>query len=368
MRFALGLNPLRVKLAVGQGLCAIWVEGVILFLLLLLGVSGCGAIASWLTPPPPQFTAQHLAVIVNQADPLSVKIGKYYQQQRQIPPENMISIQFPPGQTTLAPAEFQVLKQQVDAQTPKRIQGYALTWAQPYRVGCMSITSAFAFGFDPQYCADRCVPTKANPYFDQDSSQPFTEFQVRPTLAIAATNFAQAQALIDRGLAADGTFPGGTAYLLSTGDKNRNVRAAIYPKIVQVFGQRFGLDVKQADTLSNKSDVMFYFTGLSQVADLHSNQFRPGAIADHLTSAGGMLTDSFQMSSLRWLEVGATGSYGAVVEPCNFPQKFPHPGIVMQHYFAGDTLLEAYWKSVAWPGQGIFIGEPLARPFGKKVH
>jgi hypothetical protein len=28
-------------------------------------------------------------------------------------------------------------------------------------------------------------------------------------------------------------------------------------------------------------------------------------------------------------------------------------------------LIEAYWKSVAWPGQGIFIGEPLARPFGK---
>jgi hypothetical protein len=27
-------------------------------------------------------------------------------------------------------------------------------------------------------------------------------------------------------------------------------------------------------------------------------------------------------------------------------------------------LIEAYWKSVRMPGQGIFIGEPLARPFG----
>jgi hypothetical protein len=26
-------------------------------------------------------------------------------------------------------------------------------------------------------------------------------------------------------------------------------------------------------------------------------------------------------------------------------------------------LLEAYWKSVAMPGQGLFLGEPLARPF-----
>ena len=29
----------------------------------------------------------------------------------------------------------------------------------------------------------------------------------------------------------------------------------------------------------------------------------------------------------------------------------------------GETLLEAYWKSVHWPGEGVFIGEPLARPF-----
>ena len=35
----------------------------------------------------------------------------------------------------------------------------------------------------------------------------------------------------------------------------------------------------------------------------------------------------------------------------------------MRRYLQGETLLEAYWKSVAWPGQGIFIGEPLAAPF-----
>jgi len=27
-------------------------------------------------------------------------------------------------------------------------------------------------------------------------------------------------------------------------------------------------------------------------------------------------------------------------------------------------LIDAYWESVRMPGQGIFIGEPLARPFG----
>jgi hypothetical protein len=35
----------------------------------------------------------------------------------------------------------------------------------------------------------------------------------------------------------------------------------------------------------------------------------------------------------------------------------------MAHYLQGETLIEAYWKSVQMPGQGLFIGEPLARPF-----
>jgi hypothetical protein len=38
--------------------------------------------------------------------------------------------------------------------------------------------------------------------------------------------------------------------------------------------------------------------------------------------------------------------------------------LLLRHYLAGETLIESYWKSVAMPGQGIFIGEPLARPYG----
>ena len=76
---------------------------------------------------------------------------------------------------------------------------------------------------------------------------------------------------------------------------------------------------------------------------------------------------SSQMSALRWLEAGSTGSYGTVIEPCNFPQKFPDPEVLMRRYLAGESLIEAYWKSVRWPGQGIFIGEPLARPYARKT-
>jgi len=49
--------------------------------------------------------------------------------------------------------------------------------------------------------------------------------------------------------------------------------------------------------------------------------------------------------------------------PRSFPAKFPQPAVVIGRYTRGETAAEAYWKSVAWPGQGLFVGEPLAAPF-----
>ncbi|EKQ71309.1 TIGR03790 family protein [Leptolyngbyaceae cyanobacterium JSC-12] len=331
--------------------------------LVILGLQSCEVLDQLAAPTEPWLTPDELAVIVNQADSLSVQIGEYYQQKRHIPRRNVVSVNFMPDRVELSPTEFQQLKEMVEAQVPAYVQAFALTWAKPYRVGCMSITAAFALGFDTAYCATDCRLTKPSPYFNSQSHQPYRDLQIRPTIAIAATSLDAAKALIDRGVASDSTHPTGTAYLVSTNDKPRNVRAAIYPQIKQYLSSRFNIEMVEADALQNKPDVMFYFTGAAQVNELTSNYFLPGAIADHLTSFGGMLTDSSQMSSLRWLEAGATGSYGTVVEPCNFPQKFPNPGIVMMHYLNGDTLLEAYWKSIAMPGQGIVIGEPLARPF-----
>ena len=37
--------------------------------------------------------------------------------------------------------------------------------------------------------------------------------------------------------------------------------------------------------------------------------------------------------------------------------------MLIDQYYRGATLIEAYWKSVQWPGQGLFIGEPLVQPF-----
>src|SRR6185295_12181591 len=67
---------------------------------------------------------------------------------------------------------------------------------------------------------------------------------------------------------------------------------------------------------------------------------------------------------LKFLYAGAAGSYGTVVEPCNYMEKFPSP----QNYFyqsRGFSLAECYYQSVTNPYQGLIVGEPLAAPFAR---
>jgi uncharacterized protein (TIGR03790 family) len=307
---------------------------------------------------------RHLAIVINAADPLSETIGREYQAARLIPAAQVIRVRFPSGEADLSPAVFRSIKRVVDRLTPGHVQVYALAWAAPYRVGCQSITSAFTFGLHARFCADGCRTTALNPLFARgDVRRPWDQLRLRPSMLLAATSPEMARRLIRRGMASDGTAPAGTAYLLSTSDPARNTRARGYGDVVAALGSRFRVRVVQSDALVGADDVMAYFTGLAFPPGIRTNRYRPGAVADHLTSFGGRLTDSTQMSALRWLEAGATGSYGTVVEPCNFPAKFSDPGLLLTYYRRGDTLIESYWRSVAMPGQGVFIGEPLARPW-----
>lgn len=311
-----------------------------------------------------EVTANNLALIVNIEDANSVAIAKYYQQQRKIPDKNIIRVKVSSIKENIEPDLFNIIKQEIDRKTTDNIQAFAIAWTEPYRVGCMSLTSALAFGYDKSWCATGCEKTKVSPYFNSRTRSPYIMHKMRPAMMLAGEDKEQIKALIDRGVKSDVDHPTGTAYLMDTSDKNRNVRSILYPEIKKYLSDKFSIQHIKKDSLEGKEDVLFYFTGKKVVEDLETNKFLPGAIADHLTSHGGQLTNSKdQMSALKWLEAGATASYGAVVEPCNFLEKFPHPGIVMQNYLNGDTAIEAYWKSVAMPGQGVFIGEPLARPF-----
>ena len=145
----------------------------------------------------------------------------------------------------------------MDRQTQPEVQAYALTWAAPYRVECMSITAAFAFGFDEALCADGCKPTRRSPYFNSTARLPFTQLRMRPTMSIAARTFEDAKALIDRGVKSDGSHPKGTAYLLSTSDESRNVRSALYPQVDRMLIHDVQARRLTQDELRDAGDVCF---------------------------------------------------------------------------------------------------------------
>lgn len=322
--------------------------------------------------------AADLAVLIAEGDTASEAIGVAYQRARGIPDTQVIRLAVPRGSDTISAAAFTTLKAQLDARLPAGVQATLVTWTQPSRVvgTCvMGITSALAFGYDAAYCANTCASTRASSYFDSASSKPWTDLRIRPSMMLGASTLAEAQTLIARGLAADGSWTGGkgagTAVAIRTSDANRSVRfsdfqvlaASSYPRLaVQYINNAAGSGV---DFVAGQTGLMFYFTGLASVPQIASNGYLPGAIADHLTSWGGYLPDALgQMPSTGWLRAGATGSYGTVDEPCAFTEKFPQATVAVQRYQRGETLIEAYWKSVRMPGQGLFLGEPLARPWG----
>jgi uncharacterized protein (TIGR03790 family) len=330
--------------------------------------------ARWIAVPRAmgRLTARDIGLVINTADPYSVEVGAYYVKKRRLSPAQVLKVAMP-VRPTIDRDEFEALAAQVRKRFGPRVQGLALAWTMPYAVECNSITGALALGFDASLCQQTCAHTRLSPYFNSGTSRPFSDVGLRPAMLLAARDVEGARQLIDRGVRADGRLglrgaPPVTAYFVASNDAARNVRARLFPPPTMLSGHGVDVRVDGAASDDPADRVLLYLTGQAREAHLDRIRWADGALADHLTSFGGQLdrTTGGQMSVLEWIAAGATASYGTVSEPCNHLQKFPHPQLLLLHYLQGSTALEAYWKSVAWPQQGVFVGEPLAAPFARR--
>lgn len=341
--------------------------------------------------PRSSIQPSELAILINDNDPQSIEIAKYYQRARNIPDQNLVHLNFDqtkiyPGFTSnqgIDPADFAALKAQVDATVGPEIQALLISWSKPFRIARFnyystnySITSAFTYGVDANYLTnDSCSLGPVNPYYDSRSTKPYADFGIRPTMMLAGVSATNVKATIDKGLRADRNLPKGNGWFVRTADSARSARYQDFQTTVQNWNRPEALHLTYYDHFANGSrsevknarDILFYETGLANVAGLNTNTYLPGALADHLTSGGGDLFGTAQMSALRWLEAGATASYGTVTEPCAYAEKFPAASVLVKNYFVGNTSLEAYTKSVRRVSQGVFVGDPLARPFGTQA-
>ncbi|MDE2094301.1 MAG: TIGR03790 family protein, partial [Burkholderiales bacterium] len=316
-------------------------------------------------------TSADIGLVINDADPYSVAVGEFYIKARRLAPDQVLHVTLP-ARATLTPEEFKAFAATVDSAFGGEVQALALAWTVPYAVNCNSITGALTLGYDPAVCENTCAPSKRSPYFDAATSRPYRDLKLRPSMLLAADDVATAKAMIRRGVQADASLgllggPPVNAYFVTTDDRARSARTPFFPPPGLLRRWNVDVHVDTTQAVHDARRVLLYETGLAQVGQLDTLSWVPGALADHLTSFGGQLDGgSGQMSILAWISSGATASYGTVSEPCSHPQKFPHPQVLLLNYLQGASAIEAYWKSVAWPQQGVFVGEPLAAPFAHR--
>lgn len=173
-------------------------------------------------------------------------------------------------------------------------------------------------------------------------------------------------AMIDRSVAADASHPAGTFYYMETTDVLRSgPRDFAYPQAVaEITSEGGAAEHLFANLPAGKHDCLGIMTGLANPAiDSTDMTILPGAFADHLTSFAGTFDTASQTKMSRWIAKGASGTAGAVEEPCNYSDKFPHARLHAL-YFRGATLGEAWFRSMGWaPFQNLLYGDPLTRPF-----
>jgi uncharacterized protein (TIGR03790 family) len=172
--------------------------------------------------------------------------------------------------------------------------------------------------------------------------------------------------LISRSVAADGTRPSGTFYFMETTDDARSgPRDWTYPGVVTSL-QAIGASAEHLlDILPvGNHDCLGIMTGHAAPKVLTAEMtILPGAFCDHLTSYAGTFGAASQTRMSAWIARGASGSAGAVEEPCNYAGKFPHAKLHL-FYAQGMTLGESYFRSATYvPFQILLYGDPLTRPF-----
>ena len=191
-----------------------------------------------LSVPRSSIQPSEIAVLINDNDPQSVEVAHYYQQVRNIPSRNMIHLNFDqnklyPGFTVnngIDPADFAVLKAQVDAAAGPEIQAFVVSWSKPFRIARFnyyptnySVTSAFTYGIDENYLtSNNCGATPVNAYYDSNSTKPYTDFGIRPAMMLAGVSATSVKATIDKGLKANRTLPTGNGWFVRTADNMRS--------------------------------------------------------------------------------------------------------------------------------------------------
>jgi uncharacterized protein (TIGR03790 family) len=318
----------------------------------------------------------NVVVVVNQESPNSVELGNFYCEQRQVPPENLLRISWTGGNTLWTSNDFYTL---LEAPLLEMLTTRGLTSQIDYVVLSMDIpfqtrrgntlnstTSALFYGLKELVGFGWYAIT--NSYSGSEGVFRLSRPATAPrhsflTTMMTGRTLESARLLVLQGLRGDYYRPNLPVILAKSSDPLRNFRyQAFDDAIFNTLLCHGSIARTNADSLGGQTNLPGYQTGLARL-DLQTGTFAPGAIADSLTSFGGVIFGANDHTSLLdFIEAGASGSYGTIAEPSPSLEKFPDP----RDYFCqarGFNLAECYYQSIADPHEGLIVGEPLSAPY-----
>jgi uncharacterized protein (TIGR03790 family) len=317
-------------------------------------------------------------VVVNQTSSNSCELGNYYCEKRQVPPENVLRITWL-GNTSWSALDFTnsllnpLLAMLTDRGLTNQASYVVLSMDIPFQTISASVynstTTALFYGVKPDPIFGQ--NGLSNSYAWSESSFP----AAKPVasvgysfLAVMLTGdtLAHAKQLVDRGVASDSTFPAQRVCLAKTSDSSRNIRYKLFDNAsfnTQIRGV-ISMYRTNSDATWGQTNLLGFETGLANYS-VSPDTFASGAIADSVTSKGGIIFGgNDQTSLLAFINSGAAGSYGTVAEPYADTNRFPSPQVYF-YQSRGFSLAESYYQSIFTPFLGLIVGEPLAAPFAQ---
>ncbi len=383
---------------------------------------GCRLIACWLAAlgvlaAAEENLAARVIVLANADDPGSLRIARHYAEVRGVPPENIIALKLPLGETitwrefiatlwqplletlvaakwidaipmTLtdalgrqkyAPYQHRIAALVVCRGVPLRIshdpelfaETLPLTRRSEFRTNAGAVDSELSLLGLPNYPINAWVP---NPLYQNERPQPSDLAQVVKVGRLDGPSVEDANALVDRAVAAERTGLLGRGYV-DIANRDDIGDPWLENTARQLTALGFDTSVDRANgtmPLTARIDApVLYFGWYTGDVDgpfmLPGFRFPPGAIALHIHSYSAA---SMRLPGSGWtapfVARGVTATVGNVHEP--YLQFTHQPHLLLRALARGATLAEAAYYSVnALSWQAVLIGDPLYRPFATSL-
>jgi uncharacterized protein (TIGR03790 family) len=338
-----------------------------------------------------------VVVLVNPGSKDSVAIASRFVKLRGVPPLNVIDVDLgfvKDEAAPISPKEFEdrIWTPVTRAMRERRLDDHVLAWVYsagfPVAIGTeppISITGiTFARGRVPDLAAVKdgmLVSPLFSGFINPDAVAHFPQTldafrewlgadMPVPSMMLGYTGMRgnTREAVLDclqAGFASDGTFPTGTVYFVTGKDIRSECRQWQFPRVAKDLAAMAVDAVVTDKPPAGRTGILGVMMGAASVRPGPGNRFLPGAMAEHLTSAGAVFRSPDQTKLTAWIEAGATAPAGAVPEPFAIWTKFPHASF-FTHYAWGCTMLESFYGSVRCPMQILPVGDPLASPWAPK--